>query len=87
MGKYYGVFCIEKPVKDTQHEINKWIALDMNHKNLMMGVDQDGNTYEFENLPQIKYWDRKIDELKSRRDRCMRKSEYVTKEEGRGYCI
>ena len=48
----------------------KWIALDPNHKNFFVGVDFEGNSIEFKKLQMIKYWDKKIDEMKSLRDVC-----------------
>ncbi|AEF93799.1 transposase IS605 OrfB [Desulfotomaculum nigrificans CO-1-SRB] len=81
---YYAVFCIEKPDKKPAKRL-KWIALDPNHKNLMVGINQDGVSYEFKNLTQIKYWDKVIDRLKSKRDVCLRKAKFIETYEGRGY--
>jgi putative transposase len=51
----------------------KWIALDPNHKNFFVGIDYKGNSIEFNKLSMLKYWDKKIDEIKSLRDVCEKK--------------
>ncbi len=66
----------EKPIFKEEEIIIpkdcKWIALDPNHKNFFVGVDYKGNSIEFKKLQMIKYWDKTIDKLKSKRDICQR---------------
>lgn len=50
----------------------KWISLDPNHKNFFVGVDYKGNSIEFKKLQMVKYWDKQIDNLKSKRDVCQK---------------
>jgi len=63
----------------------KWISLDPNHKNFFVSVDYKGVSYEMSKLFQTKYWDKKIDELKSKRDVCFRKSIQCTSTHGNSY--
>ncbi len=81
--RYYAIFTVERQ-SPTLNEQKTWIAFDPNHKNLMIGIDHEGKTFEFKNLPQLKYWDQVIDQLKSKRDQCQKKSRYI-KTEHSGY--
>ncbi|MBZ5752697.1 RNA-guided endonuclease InsQ/TnpB family protein [Metabacillus rhizolycopersici] len=63
----------------------KWVSLDPNHKNFFVAVDDQGISYEMSTLFQTKYWDQKIDQIKSKRDRCTRKSIQHTTEYGTAY--
>ncbi len=75
-GCYYAVFTVEiilpkkKPIKRT-------IALDPNHKNFAYGVDTEGKGIEIAAPFWLKKYDKRIDELKSRRDHCLKKSKKV----------
>lgn len=84
--KLYAIFCIERKDIDKK-EINKWIAIDQNHKNFFVAIDNTGISYEFEKLSQIKYWDKVIDEIKSKRDLCSRKSKLIETETGKTYYL
>lgn len=72
-GEYFALFTIQKelPSKKT---ITKVIALDPNHKNLSYGVDTDGKAIEIAAPNWLKKYDKHIDELISKKDRCLRKS-------------
>jgi putative transposase len=84
-GQFYAVFTIERHVPEARRE-EPWrvIAFDPNHKNLAYGVGTDGRAIEIENLAQLKILDRRIDEVKGKRDRCQRKARLVefTREDG-----
>jgi len=85
LGEFYAVFTVERALSETSTgEPARIIALDPNHKNLAYGVGTDGQAIEIENLATLKRLDRRIDELKSRRDRCRRRSRLVqyTREDG-----
>ena len=84
--RFYAIFCIERSEVQVK-EVNKWISIDPNHKNLFMAVDNNGVSYEFTKLSQIKYWDRVIDSIKSKRDLCLKKSKQTTTENGSTYFI
>lgn len=73
LGTYYAVFTIQKDLPQTQ-PIRKVIALDPNHKNLAYGVDTNGNAIEIKPPQWLKSYDKRLDELKAKRDRCERKS-------------
>ena len=57
--------------------IKKVIALDPNHQNLSYGVDNQGNSIEIEAPYWLKIYDKRIDEIKSKRDRCKKKSKLI----------
>lgn len=85
VGHFYAVFAVEKDApqaKATPNGVNI-IALDPNHKNFVWGVDTNGNSIEFANLPNLRHLDARIDYLKSRRDRCQRKAKKVVRSDGR----
>lgn len=44
---------------------------------LAYGVDTDGLGIEIENMPNLKALDRRIDEIKGKRDQCQRKSQKI----------
>lgn len=79
--RFYSIFCIERPDVKVK-EVKNWIAIDPNHKNLFMAVNNDGISYEFNKLSQIKYWDKVIDEIKSKRDVCLKKAKKISIENG-----
>lgn len=83
---FYAVFCIarEEPVKK---DIEKWISIDPNHKNFFVAIDNEGISLEFEKLSQLKYWDKVIDKLKSKRDLCERKAKLITTSLGKSYYL
>ena len=66
-GKFYvSISCdIIKPKQVTENK-GKWVMIDPNHKNFFVAVDYQGNSFEFGNMKCVKYFDRKIDKIKSR---------------------
>ena len=91
-GEFYATFTIQKelPVKKP---IVKAIALDPNHKNLSYGVDTSGKAIEIAAPVWLKTFDKRIDELKSKRDRCLKKAKKLSvldqqgKETGKEYYL
>jgi putative transposase len=75
-GQFFAVFGVERALPETRAG-NKMIALDPNHKNLAYGVGSDGQAVEIENCSSLKVLDRRIDDLKSKRDRCQRRAKLV----------
>jgi putative transposase len=73
---YYAIFTIETALP-AKKEIKKIIALDPNHKNMVQGVDTKGKSIEVEPPNWLKAYDRRFDELKSKRDRCNKKSKKI----------
>ena len=72
-GNYEAIFTIVRKIPNVK-SIKKIISLDPNHKNLAYGVDKDGCAIEIKSPHWLKIYDKRIDELKSRRDRCQRRS-------------
>ena len=73
LDQYYAIFTLKKEVPKTK-AIHKAIALDPNHKNLAYGVDNEGKAIEVTSPTWLKTYDKRIDELKAKRDRCKKKS-------------
>lgn len=91
LAKKEGLELPQKPVFE-EDEITipsdaKWIALDPNHKNFFVGVDYKGESIEFKKLQMVKYWDKTIDKLKSKRDICQRNYRKRTTENGAKYTV
>lgn len=86
--RFYGVFTIEEPDKELKRtQIKRWISIDQNHKNFFVGVDYKGETYEFERLYGETYFDKKIDLVKSKRDKCLKRAKEKITEYGNKYYI
>lgn len=85
-GVYYGIFTVKRPLR-KQERVEKTICLDPNHKNLAYGVDNNGKALEIKNPWFLKVRQRRIDYLKSRRDKCLRKSKLITQEHGKSYWL
>jgi len=77
LGVYYAIFTIREELPKTK-PISKVIALDPNHKNLCYGVDLAGKAIEIAAPTWLKKYDKRLDELKSKRDRCKKKSKKAT---------
>lgn len=84
--KFYSIFTIEKEDLPKK-EVKSWIAIDQNHKNLFVGIDNEGTTIEFEKLYQTKYFDKLIDEIKSKRDLCKKKNKLKHTKHGSKYYL
>jgi putative transposase len=82
-GAYYAVFTvqIELPIKKP---LKRFIALDPNHKNFAHGVDANGKSIEIASPSWLKVYDKRIDELKSKRDRCLKKAKKVAVTDQKG---
>lgn len=79
---YYCIFTVKQPDIEKK-KIKKVIALDPNHKNLFYGVGTDQRAFEVKNPYFLKTLDRRLDQLKSRRDRCKKRSELIVYENGK----
>ena len=73
LGNYYAIFTIQKELP-VPKPISKILALDPNHKNLAYGVDTQGTAIEITAPKWLKTYDKRLDALKSKRDRCNKKS-------------
>ena len=81
-GRFWAMFTIGQPTK-IKKPIEKSIFIDPNHKNLMVALDSDGNSFEFAKPDFTKYFDEQLDKLKSKRDKCQRKAKRIEKSDGR----
>jgi putative transposase len=75
-GIYYAVFTVRILLVESK-PIKRVIALDPNHKNMAYGVDTEGRAVEIASPHWLKSYDKRIDELKSKRDRCNKRSKKV----------
>lgn len=75
-GIYYAVFTVLAKIPKKK-PIKRLIALDPNHKNLAYGVDIEGRAIEIEAAGWLKIHDKRIDELKSKRDSCQKKAKKI----------
>jgi putative transposase len=82
-GRYFAIFSVHKEMRE-KHPIKQTIALDPNHKNLAYGADTEGNAIEIASPNWLKIYDKRIDELKSKRDRCLKKSHQKTNVDEKG---
>jgi putative transposase len=82
-GRYYAVFTV-KVCAPKKKPIKRAIALDPNHKNFAVGVDTQGVSIEIEAPFWLKQSRKRVDELKSKRDRCKKsvRTEQVLDEHG-----
>ena len=80
--RFFAVFTVVRQFRSEAKAANpvRVIALDPNHKNLAYGVDNQGCAIEITNFPGMKYFDREIDAIKSKRDKCKRKSVAVVED-------
>jgi putative transposase len=88
--KEYGMYYLMVNIKFELDPVNlpktnKAIAIDPNHTNFFVGIDNEGKSIEFGNLYQIKYFDNQINKVKSKRDKCNNKSVKHTSDYGRTY--
>ncbi len=86
-GHYYAIFTVENNLPQ-QKPIRKVIAFDPNHKNMAYGVDCAGNSIEIAAPYWLKRYDKRIDEIKSKRDHCQKKAKKLIDEKsGKEYFI
>ena len=78
IGGYYAVFTIENTKLLEKVCEEGFIIFDPNHKNLAVGIDFMGQTFELKALSStLKYWDKRIDKIKSKRDKCVKTSKLM----------
>lgn len=84
---FYAIFTLESETPKVIEKPKSFISIDQNHKNFFVGIDNNGNTFEFVKLYQTKYFDKQIDELKAKRDKCNRKHKKRTTLSGKTYYV
>lgn len=82
---YYLIVTMEYNHKITRKETNKVISIDQNHTNFFVGIDNERKSVEFDNLYMIKYFDKEIDKVKSKRDKCNKKAHKCISKYGTEY--
>ncbi|WP_164667311.1 RNA-guided endonuclease InsQ/TnpB family protein [Virgibacillus doumboii] len=81
LDSYYAIFTIEDSKEIKQVNEQSFIVFDPNHKNLAVGLGSDGKSYELKSMNALlKYWDKRIDDIKSKRDKCEKLSKLVCTE-------
>jgi len=73
LGHYYAIFTVQKELP-VRKPISKILSLDPNHKNFAYGVDTEGTAIEITAPQWLKTYDKRLDELKSKRDHCNKKA-------------
>ena len=77
IGQFYAVFSIDRKAKTPPDRPQHLAYIDPNHKNIGYLLDNRGKAIEIENMPNLKLLDRRIDEVKGKRDRCQRRSKRI----------
>ncbi len=77
------VFTVERMLPNNKLlRPDKIVALDPNHKNFAYAVGTDGKATEIHPPYFLKTLDKRIDQLKAKRDRCKKKSRRITRTDG-----
>lgn len=72
--KYYLLITMQVEDKPLTRSLNNIICIDPNHKNFFIAVDNHKNTFEFQKIYILKYFDKQIDKLRSQLSRCLKES-------------
>ena len=78
---YSVVFTVERRLPNGK-PLGNVVALDPNHKNLAYAVGTDGEATEILNPYFLKALDKRIDQLKARRDHCQKKATQISRRDG-----
>jgi putative transposase len=71
-GNYYASFVHE--VAEEQRECDGVLALDVGIKTLATGVNEQGRVYTIGGLKGARWYNKQLDKIRSKRDRCKKKS-------------
>ncbi len=81
--RYLVIFSVERLLPNGKPlSPDKVVALDPNHKNFAYAVGTDGKATEIQNPYFLKTLDKRIDQLKSKRDKCKKRSKLITRADG-----
>jgi putative transposase len=81
--RYFVIFSVERLLPNGKPlSPDKVVALDPNHKNFAYAVGTDGKATEIQNPYFLKTLDKRIDQLKSKRDKCKKRSKLITRADG-----
>jgi putative transposase len=78
---YSVIFTVERRLPNGK-PLHNVVALDPNHKNFCYTVGTDGKVAEIHNPYFLKSLDKRIDQLKAKRDRCKKKAKQITRPDG-----
>lgn len=76
-GKFYVICAVAITLLETK-AIKNIIAIDPNHKNFGVGIDTQGTCIEIAPPTWLRVYDKRIDELKSKRDRCQKRAKILS---------
>jgi putative transposase len=79
---WHAILSAKKEVPQASEEIQSLAVIDPNHKNLGYLVDHQGDAIEILNLNFVKPLDKRIDDIRARRDLCKRNSVRIEREDG-----
>jgi len=80
---YFAVFSVERLLPTGKPlSPGSVVALDPNHKNFAYAVGTDGKATEVHNPYFLKTLDKRIDQLKAKRDKCKKKARLITRDDG-----
>lgn len=81
LDSFYAIFTIQDCRKIEQVEEQSFIVFDPNHKNLAVGLASDGKSFELKSMNALlKYWDKRIDDIKSKREKCEKYNRLISTE-------
>jgi putative transposase len=72
-GHYYASFVAEQP-DETRHANGGVVAFDLGIKTLATGVNEQGRIYHIGGFKGHQWYNRQLDKIRSKRDRCQKKS-------------
>ena len=85
---YSVVFTVERKLASGKAlRPDNIVALDPNHKNFAYAVSTEGRATEIHNPFFLKPLDKRIDQLKSKRDTCKKQSRLITRKDGSSFWL
>lgn len=71
-GHYYASFVYDE--KEEAHEHAGVLAIDLGVKTLATGVNEQGRFYHIGGFKGVRWYNKQLDKIRSRRDRCKKES-------------
>src|SRR6266704_2238598 len=76
-GRYYASFVYEQ--QEQEHQFVDVVAFDLGIKTLATGVNEQGRVYTIGGFKGARWYNKQLDKLRSKRDRCKKKSKRYIK--------
>jgi putative transposase len=75
-GNYYASFVYRKEEQPHEHKEGQaeYVAFDVGMKTLATGVNEQGRSYHIGGMKGIQWYNKQLDKIRSKRDRCKKKS-------------